>query len=316
MDERARVERLARVFGGADRAAGIEIGIGDDAAVLEPFGGAGLLVWTIDEQVEGTHFRRELCAWTEVGWRSFVAAASDLAAMGAKPWCALSALVLPDDVDDSAFEQIAVGQRDAARAVGAPIAGGNLARGATLSIATTLLGTCERAISRAGARPGDSLWMAGQVGLAAAGLRALEAGRGGEQALRTAADAWRTPRVRIADGLTMARTASAAIDVSDGLARDAGHVARASGVQILLDQAALEADDALVAAARALGVAAIDLALYGGEDYALLAASPLPIEGFRRIGQVREGEGLVLHEPHGDRPLEPRGFDHFSGERR
>ncbi len=94
MNEVGRVAMLARLLGRP--VAGVEVGIGDDAAVLS-FGPDGSrLVWTIDEQVEGTHFRRELVSWRDVGWRSFMAAASDVAAMGARPWCALSALVLPE----------------------------------------------------------------------------------------------------------------------------------------------------------------------------------------------------------------------------
>src|SRR5580698_2435153 len=153
----------------AAQAPGVRTGIGDDAAVLDSPGGR--ISWTLDEQVEGVHFRRDLLAWRDVGWRSFMAAASDVAAMGAVAWCALAALVLPDDVDDAALAEIVRGQREAAEEAGAPVVGGNLARGPALSIATTLLGTCERAIERGGARPGDGVWLAGRVGLAAAGLR-------------------------------------------------------------------------------------------------------------------------------------------------
>src|SRR5579883_2902466 len=99
MDEEGRIALLSRLLGAAPGGAGIEVGIGDDAAVLVPGAvGGERLVWTIDEQVEGTHFRRELLSWRDVGWRSFMAAASDVAAMGARPWCALGAMVLPEDL--------------------------------------------------------------------------------------------------------------------------------------------------------------------------------------------------------------------------
>lgn len=300
---------LARAFGGPTVATGIEAAIGDDAAVLEGF--RGRLVWTIDEQVEGTHFRRDLVSWRDVGWRSFMAAASDVAAMGASPWCALCALALPGDVNDDALEQIALGQRDAATALGSPVVGGNLARGPVLSIATTLLGTCERAVMRRGACRGDGIWLGGEIGLAAAGLRALEAGRAKDPRLRPAVDAWRSPRARIGEGRAMARVAHAAIDVSDGLARDAGHIGDASGVEIVLYEDCLTASRSLSDSAAALGVDALDLALHGGEDYALVVASPSPIDGFRRIGEVRDGSGLTLRGAAGQRRIEPRGFDHF-----
>jgi thiamine-monophosphate kinase len=313
VNEAGRIALLRRVLSAETRAGGfggIEVGIGDDAAVLALSGRR--LVWTVDEQVEGTHFRRDLLSWHDLGWRSFMAAASDVAAMGADPWCALAALVLPDDVDDAALEQIALGQGAAAQAIEAPVVGGNLARGSTLSIATTLLGTCSRAILRGGAMPGDGLWMAGRVGLAAAGLRALLMRKGEMASLEAAVHAWRTPRALVAEGRSMASVAHAAVDVSDGLACDVGHLAQASVVCAVLDEGALLADADLASAAGALGASALDLALHGGEDYALVVASPAAIEGFRCIGDVTQGRGVMLRGPSGQRPIEPRGFDHFT----
>jgi thiamine-monophosphate kinase len=320
VNETARIALIARILAatrsGTD---GVELGIGDDAAVLRsPGGAASRMVWTIDEQVEGVHFRRDLATWRDVGWRSFQAAASDVAAMGGKPWCALCALVLPDSVDDVALEEITCGQRDAALAVGAPIVGGNLSRGAGFSIATSLLGTCEGAVTRAGAKPGDGLWMAGRVGLAACGLRALRAlaasAPGGviDEEVEPAVEAWRRPTALVREGLAMAEVAHAAVDVSDGLVRDVGHMAEASGVAVALDASELLSDAVLMRAAARVAVDPLDLALYGGEDYALVAASPLPIVGFRRIGIIREGAGLVLRTAAGDTPLLVRGFDHFA----
>jgi thiamine-monophosphate kinase len=316
MDERARIAMLARTLavGAAEGDAGVEVGIGDDAAVLAASHPASHLVWTIDEQVEGVHFRRELVSWRDVGWRSLMAAASDVAAMGAIPWCVLSSLVLPDDLDDAALEDIVRGQGDAAASIGAPVVGGNLARGTHprgFSIATTLLGSCDRPVERRGARAGDGLWVAGALGLAAAGLRALEQGIVEGERFAEAVAAWRTPRALIAEGRAMGAVAHAAVDVSDGLARDAGHLGESSGVCLVLDEAALTANAALVAAATALGESPVDLALHGGEDYALLAASTVPIPGFRRIGEVREGRGLVLRGAGGERVIEAKGFDHF-----
>ncbi|MGD0673766.1 MAG: thiamine-phosphate kinase [Polyangiaceae bacterium] len=322
MNERERIAMLARMFdasGGYERA-GIDTAIGDDAAVLTAGEAKAALVWTIDEQVEGTHFRRELLGWHDVGWRSFMAAASDVAAMGASPWCALCALSLPEDVDDEALRAIAAGQAAAACALRAPIVGGNLSAGATLSIATTLLGTCERPVLRRGARPGDGVWLAGHVGLASAGFRAIVAEREREKELLSAVDAWRAPRALVAQGVAMGALAHAAIDVSDGLARDVGHLAEASEAQFVLDAESLLLDALLEAAAGALRMEAIDLALYGGEDYALVVACPSPLEGFRRIGEVREGRGLLLRRGDEEHSIEAEGFDHFarssSGHRR
>jgi thiamine-monophosphate kinase len=159
--------------------------------------------------------------------------------------------------------------------------------------------------------------MAGAVGLAAAGLRALEGGRASnarpsaDPRLAAAIAAWRTPRALVHEGQAMAPVASAAIDVSDGLARDVGHLADAGGVQIAIDAPALQAEAQLGAAAAALGVPALELALHGGEDYALVVTAREEPPGFRRVGEVRAGRGLVLRTADGERPLEPAGFDHF-----
>jgi thiamine-monophosphate kinase len=313
MDERARIALLGRVLAADSRGRGVDVAIGDDAAVLDP-AGAGRLVWTIDEQVDGVHFRRDLVSFRDVGWRSFMAAASDLAAMGAEPWCALSALVLPDDVDDAGLEALASGQAAAAAAAGAPVVGGNLSRGPALSVATSFLGRCERAVARTGARPGDGVWLAGPVGRAAAGFRALLRGPGlaDHPALADAVGAWRRPSALLAEGRGMGAHASAAVDVSDGLARDVGHLAAASGVRVVLDEAALRADPVLTAAAAELGDDPLELALRGGEDYALVAAAPVAIAAFRRIGEVREGTGVALRRLDGrEETLSEEGFDHF-----
>ena len=312
--EEARIARLrARLGVPAGAGIGVTLGIGDDAAVLEPPAGKRL-VWTVDTQVEDIHFRH---AWlrgpAEIGYRAFMAAASDVAAMGAEPWCALSALELPDSFDDAALDDLARGQRAAADRVGAPIVGGNLSRGPVLAITTTLLGVAATPVTRGGAREGDGIWLAGPVGLAAAGLAALAAGVT-DPRMAEAISAWRVPDARIADGRALAGVAHAAIDVSDGLARDLGHLAAASAVRGVLDAELLlaHAGDALVRAADALGRSPLDLILHGGEDYALVAASASPLLGFTRVGDVRAGAGLGLRAAGGETELTPRGFDHFA----
>jgi thiamine-monophosphate kinase len=292
-------------------------GIGDDAAVLAA--GGDPLVWTIDAAVEGVHFRRDLLSFEDLGYRATMAAASDLAAMGAHPIALLAALVLPSDVSDEDLRALAEGQRAAAEMIGAPMVGGNLARGGEISITTTALGETPRPLRREGARAGDAIWMAGPVGLAAAGLKVLERRMAIDSSeIQRAVAAWQRPEARIVDGLAARRIATAAIDVSDGLARDLGHVARASGVRAVLDASALVSAD-LTAVATTLGVDPLELALHGGEDYALVVTAPadelLP-PGFIVIGRceaagqsddaiVLRGIDDALH------PQEERGFDHF-----
>ena len=311
MRERERIQRLSALFGVAP-GEGIDLGIGDDAAVLRAPTDKEL-VWTVDAHVEKVHFERRWVTWEDCGYRSFIAAASDVSAMGGAPWCALGALSLTSDVSDRDLEALAVGQSVAARAVGARIVGGTLSAGEIVTITTTVLGLTPHAVRRQGAKVGDGLWIAGEVGLAAAGLRALALGKAGSL-VEQAVLAWRRPSPRVSAGLAMAGVAHAAIDVSDGLACDVGHLAESSGVRAVFDRALLLAHggDALARAAEAVNADPIDLALNGGEDYALVAASVLPIHGFVRIGEMREGAGVYVREDQGERLVEDRGFDHFA----
>ena len=193
-----------------------------------------------------------------------------------------------------------------------------MARGEAVSITTTLLGTCSRAIERQAAK-GDAMWLSGDLGLAAAGLAALERNMGDDDALQAAIAAWRRPHARIDAGRAMADVARGAIDVSDGLAQDVAHIARASNLCAVIDEAALLAHGGALLASTAarLRVEPIDLALYGGEDYALVVASAVPIAGFSRIGRFEEGSGVALQTVSSDKngrgviPITPRGFDHF-----
>ncbi|WP_437906784.1 thiamine-phosphate kinase [Sorangium sp. So ce327] len=321
-----RIDMLRAVLGAA---AGDHVlcGIGDDAAILAPVASRGgvlpgapePLVWTVDSAVEGVHFRRDLLGFEDLGYRATMAAASDLAAMGARPVGLLAALVLPPSVSDDELGALARGQRAACDEIGTAVIGGNLSRGGEISITTTALGVAALPLRRDGARPGDALALAGPVGLAAAGFALLDrciapASAAAEQAIH----AFRRPVARIDAGLRAAARARAAIDVSDGLVADVAHLARASGVRALLDPAALVSADLRDAAAQ-LGLDALDLALYGGEDYAVVVAGPDvgELAGFVVIGRcVPREEGasdVALLGPGGQlTSLVARGYDHFA----
>ncbi|MEZ4375733.1 MAG: thiamine-phosphate kinase [Polyangiaceae bacterium] len=290
----------------------VSVGIGDDAAVLRF---SGNLVVSVDGQVEGTHFRREWLSLGEIGYRSFQAAISDLAAMGAVPVGAVSHLTLPRRFSGAELRRLTRGQAQAAQETACPVVGGNLSRGAELSVVTTVLGRATRCLRRSGARPGDELWLVGEVGLARAGLELLAS----ESALRSASARralrrWRRPRALLAAGRALVGKAHACLDVSDGLARDAQNLASASGVRVDIHaeklEGALSAD--LIRLARSLGLSPLALACEGGEDYALLASGPRrrrPTEA-KLIGAVSAGEGAFLVEDGASKPLSG-GFDHF-----
>jgi thiamine-monophosphate kinase len=323
MSEHELVALLQRSFGGAAARRAALVGIGDDAAVLAP--GRGRFVWTIDTSVEGVHFRRRWLSLEDVGARSFHAAVSDIAAMGGSPVAALANLVLPKGMSRSSVRALIRGQARAARELGCPVVGGNLSRGAELGVTTTVIGRVGQPLLRSGARAGDELWLIGDVGLARAGLlwlsRRSARGRSSvdarsRRAIARCVEAWRRPRALVREGRLLGGRAHAAIDVSDGLSTDARHLADESRVRIVIEALWLEEAlrPELGAAADALGVSPVELALAGGEDYALLATGSRRSRPrvAQRIGRVEKGRGVFLESGSVLRRLDQKGFDHFA----
>lgn len=315
-DEAEAVRLLLSRFRG-QKSSAVALGIGDDAAILTP--PDGKLVVTVDACLEGAHFERHWLALSEVGWKAFHAAASDLAAMGARPLAALSSLELPAGFAARELDDLALGQAAAARALRCPIVGGNLARGNRLGVTTTVLGVAQKTLRRDGARPGDELWLVGEVGLARAGLELLRRQRvpkklGSRQA-EGCLRAFRQPVAMIDAGVKLVRRATAMLDVSDGLTIDAGRLGEASDVRCVFEETSLRAALApdLLDAALALSIDLLELALEGGEDYALLAAGPQKKRPpwARRIGRVERGEGVYLESSRGKKRELGGGFDHL-----
>jgi thiamine-monophosphate kinase len=273
---------------------------------------------TIDACVEHVHFERGLMSLEDVGWRATQAAVSDLAAMGARPVAALSNLTLPSSAGEKELRALARGQAQAARSLHCPIVGGNLTRGAQLALVTAVVGTAAKALLRSGARPGHELWLVGDVGLAAAGLAWLRKRRKRplDPHARRCIAAFRRPRALLSEGAKLIGRAHACCDVSDGLARDALHLAEASGVRIVIEERALGTliAPALEALSLRMGTPALDFALHGGEDYALLATGPKAARPrfARRVGRVERGRGGVLEQNSGQKLPLAGGFDHFA----
>ncbi|HYS61132.1 MAG TPA: thiamine-phosphate kinase [Gemmatimonadales bacterium] len=300
-------DRLRGIFA-ALGAAGRDLG--DDCALLS-VGGRTLAI-SIDLSLEGVHFRTDWLALREIGWRATAAALSDLAAEGATPLGVLVSLGVPGNASPAV--QIMAGVGAAARSVGASVLGGDLVRSPRYLVDVCVLGVARRPVRRSGARPGDGLWVTGRLGGAGLALAALRAGRGGRlaPALRRR---FARPTPRIAAGRWLARRgARAMIDISDGLAGDAGHLAAASGVGVSIELERVPCWP---------GVLPLE-AVRSGEEYELLVAMPrrfgtasarafgratgLPLT---RIGActARRGERMT----HDGRPITPPpGFDHFS----
>lgn len=295
----------------------VRVGPGDDAAVLE-----GGWVITTDLSVEDVHFRRAWLSDGEIGYRAGAAALSDLAAMAATPVAVLVSIAAPRGgrVD---LEAVQAGVREVAGEVGASVIGGDVSRSpGPLVVDVVALGCTAWPVLRDGAEPGDHVWVTGSLGAAAAAVRAWEAGQEPGPALR-AAFARPRPRVREARCLVEQEVVDALIDLSDGLAGDAGHVAAASGVRIVLEAGRIPVAEA---ARAALGeTEALDAALHGGEDYELCFVTDpdaVDVAYFRerhgfdvtRVGRVEEGAGVWLEQPDGGvERLTRGGFDHLAG---
>ncbi|MGN9777815.1 thiamine-phosphate kinase [Micromonospora sp. H33] len=285
------------------------LGPGDDAAVVAA--PDARVVASTDVLVEGRHFRRDWSGARDIGHRAAAANLADVAAMGAQPTALLVALCVPPDLATAWAEELADGLAAEAATVGASVVGGDMSSSPTLTIAVTALGDLggRAPVTRAGARPGDVVALAGRTGYAAAGLTVLSRGF---RTPRLLVEAYRRPEVVYAAGPQAAEAgATAMIDVSDGLLADLGHVARASGVAVDVRRDAFEVPRQMRDAAQALGVDPYTWLLAGGEDHALAAtfppAVPLP-EGWRPVGEVAAGSGVTVD----GRPWEgPAGWDHF-----
>jgi thiamine-monophosphate kinase len=271
----------------SDRSGRLVRWTGDDAAVTRtrPFA-----VTSIDTLVDGVHFERATHSARDIGWKALATALSDLAAMGAEVGEAYVSVVMPEGFADGL--ELIEGMEELAASCGATIAGGDVVRGGLLVVTVTVVGWAEREedlVGRDGARPGDLVGVTGELGGSEAGRRVLEAGstEPAELVVRH-----RRPRPRLESGAALARAgASSMIDLSDGLATDARHVASRSDVALTvrLDQVP-----------RAAGVSAED-AVTGGDDYELLVTVPPERREAAEaaaqltwIGEVSAGSGLIL----------------------
>lgn len=293
--------------------------IGDDCAVIPD--GPGTLVVSTDLAVEGVHFRRDWLSLEEIGWRAAAAALSDLAAEGAHAVGLMASLGVPADAAVDAPAEVMGGVHAAVRAVGGRVLGGDLSRSGQWLVEITVLGRAVRPVTRAGARPGDQLWVTGVLGGSRAALATLLRG---ETPATAAREVFVRPVPRIASGLALAAAgATAMLDLSDGLGGDAGHMAAASslGLHVQLLQLPV-AGSVLVEAARA-GVPPAVFAALGGEDYELLVALP-PSFGAREAAAVQRASGVALtqigecragsgvHLLLGKVAVTLPGFDHFA----
>jgi thiamine-monophosphate kinase len=252
---------------------GLAGGIEHDAAQL-----AGGLVVTQDALVEGVHFRLDRMSWRDLGFRAAAVNLSDLAASGAEPDCLIVTLGAPAETEVEAVLELYEGIAEA----GVPVAGGDTTSAPQVVLSVTAIGRSQRVPGRAGARPGDQLVVTGPLGAAGAAFRA-----GG----------YVRPPIRLDEGRRLALEAHAMLDISDGLAQDAGHLAERSGCRMVIE---------IRRVPLAPGAVVEDLGF--GEDFELLAAVE-EAAGFVEIGRCEHGEGVELLLD--GRPFELTGYRHF-----
>lgn len=293
---------------------------GDDAALLQPAAGMQLAVST-DMLVSGRHFFPDTDPW-RLGWKTLAVNLSDLAAMGARPRWATLSLALPE-VNESWLEAYARGFYDLAGLYGVDLVGGDTTRG-PLTLCVQIMGEVPpgQALQRNRAQPGEHVWVSGRLGLAALGLQVLQGNiELPEPHARSCIDRLEQPLPRVELGLALQGMVACAMDISDGLLGDLGHILTASGVGAELDLAALpladfcrgRMDEALVR----------QCVLAGGDDYELLFTAAPQLEAslqalairldvpLSRIGQVTSTPGLVLLENGRRQAVAARGYDHF-----
>jgi thiamine-monophosphate kinase len=321
---------LARIFerlpeGGA----GVRLGPGDDAAVLAG-SGDDAVAFASDAMAEGIHFDLAFMTPADVGWRLTCANLSDLAAMGAEPWAAVISAAAPAATPVAAMESFFEGAAElAAREKLALVGGDVVASTGLLFFAMAILGRAPggKVLTRGGAKPGDSLCVSGELGLAQAGLHILTGeGECRPSAASAATARYRRPAPRLELGRLLRDHApsAAVIDTSDSLAESVAHLARASAVGIRVEAASLPVAEAARDVAASRGEDAAAYATAAGEDFELLfSCSEAEVAAFTRaaaekrikvssIGVVtEEAKGVVLARDGDAAPLSPPGFSHF-----
>ena len=328
LGERALIARIETAVPRAPIS--VAVGIGDDAAVVEPERGM-LLVVTTDALVEGVHFDRAFTPPTDIGHKALAVSLSDLAAMGAVPQYALLSLALPSTLPVDDLDALIHGLVTLAAQHRTSLVGGNITRSSgPLFVDVTAFGSVKRrrVLIRGGARPGDGLYLSGQVGGAGAGLAWLQQMVDEPSASNALSECRQRylrpePRVRLGGLLGRNRVARACVDLSDGLADGIRQLATASRVGAVVDASAVPVQPQAHAWFSRAGLDPLAASLAAGEDYELLFTVPAAhrrrLDAVRRlvkdvpltrIGHITQAPDLVLRQDGKDTPL-PQGYEHF-----
>jgi thiamine-monophosphate kinase len=299
------IELLSQIFATADSR--VIVGIGDDAALVKA---SGQQILTTDIAVEGVHFRIDWSSPYEIGKRIAAANIADVLSMNGRCDYLLVAATLTGREEIDWIRDLAQGIQDQAKAAGAVVVGGDLARSQTLSISITAVGETNKAILRSGAALGDSIYLSSLTGWSAAGLEILSRNLSPSgEAAAIALNEYRSPTL---DLHTHFESATSMSDVSDSILVQGAQMASASRVRFEIDVEKIEgaAEFALLSQLAAdLGANVIDWILQGGEDHALLATG-IDLPGIC-IGRVVEGSGIAVMKAGGEIKMAPVSWSHF-----
>ena len=288
-DESQVIAALARIFGSSQR--GVEVGIGDDAAVVKTSERTAI---TTDVAVEGTHFHTSWSSAFDIGRKITAANLADIYAMGGSPRFLVAAVTLTGDETMEWIEELAEGIAHEASSCGAYVVGGDLAKGPCKSIAITAIGQIDLAITRSGAQAGDSIYISSLPGWSAAGLAIIEKDLENDIAVHAVAE-FSAPTVDYSAAVQFSNgKATSMCDISDALIIQAGQLAMASGVQFSIDKELISNHPefgTLSELAESEGVDVWQWIVAGGEDHVFLATGR-DLEGFC-IGSVQSGTGVI-----------------------
>jgi thiamine-monophosphate kinase len=299
----------------------VVLGIGDDASAWRT---PGLIeIGTTDALVEGVHFTFDIATWRDLGWKALAINISDVAAMGGRPLYAMVSLGLPPETEVESVADLYRGMLEVAQRFDTDICGGNISSAPVVMVSVAVIGESSgRLLERSAALPGDLIAVTGYLGGASAGLRVLRSGQDTRgEAAAVLKKAHQRPYPRVSEGQVLVdEGANAAIDLSDGLLADLGHVAQASGLAATVRAHSVPVHPA---AKDALGDESLALALSGGEDYELLFTARADVVDRVKgrvhcpvavIGDILSGDaGKVTVVDENGLPLEPpeTGWEHF-----
>lgn len=325
LQESDLIDKISKALGRGVRASReVRLGIGDDAALFRPRAGHELIL-TCDWFLEGTHFLRDKHPPDSVGWKCLARALSDVAAMGGAPRCFLLSLAIPASHTGRWLDGFLGGLRQASRKFGCVLAGGDTTRRKEILVNVSVAAEVRTglAVLRSGARPGDLIYVSGNLGEAELGLQSLRRIRRVANPKDAVAKKhlYPEPRLELGQWLAEKRLASAMMDLSDGLSSDLLRLCAASGVGARLESERIPQIQNSETA-RKLGLNPFELALHGGDDYELLftappqKAKPLPKTfgnvKLTLIGRITQKTGLIACEENGrERPLAAGGWDPF-----